>query len=142
MAEPMRLPSRPPTAAPARPAATRSPVPPPNCEPISPPATAPISVPVFSRGPVPVSGLPLHAAVAIATSAAALRRTKDISEAPHPPGDQNRPAIPRIAPMPAGKLMAQIRAKLLLASNVNRLAWQTAPRGGFDPQKLFGALAN
>jgi hypothetical protein len=28
--------------------------------------------------------LPLHAAVAIATSAAALRRTKDISEAPIP----------------------------------------------------------
>src|SRR6266545_2080248 len=78
----MRLPIRPPIAAPAMPAATRSPVPPPNCDPIRPPATAPTTVPVFSFGPVPVSGLPLHAAIDIATSAAALRRTIDMIKPP------------------------------------------------------------
>ncbi len=82
MPAPMRLPIKPPSAAPARPAAMRSPVPPPNCDPIRPPATAPTSVPVFSFGPWPVSGVPAQAAIESAASAVALRRTKDMFQAP------------------------------------------------------------
>jgi len=62
-------------------------------------------VPVFSRGPVPVSGLPAHAAIDSATSAAALRRTKTMCEAPIPleAGDP---------PMPTLELIPKIRAKI------------------------------
>src|SRR6266508_1226564 len=124
----MRLPIRPPIAAPAIPAAMRSPVPPPSCEPISPPATAPTSVPVFSFGPCPVSGVPLHAAVDIATSAAAPRRTKYISS-PRPTLTPSQEAgDPPIGNAePARYLMAQIGAKLC-SHRVNGMFTRPAER--------------
>jgi hypothetical protein len=44
--------------------------------------------------------------------------------------------------MPAGKLMAQIRARIERACCFKGLPWQTIPRGKIDPQRLSGALAN
>src|SRR5436190_14350642 len=114
MPAPMRLPIRPPIAAPASPAAMRSPVPPPNWEPIRPPATAPTSVPVFSLGPVPVEGSPLHAAVDSATSAAALRRTKNMIKPPSP-GDPRKAGVSQY-PCRRRNLIAKNRAKLCSAA--------------------------
>jgi hypothetical protein len=44
--------------------------------------------------------------------------------------------------MPAGKLMAQIRARIEPACSVKYLSWQTTPWGDIEPQGLSGAVAN
>ncbi|MEA2966871.1 MAG: hypothetical protein QOE78_132, partial [Alphaproteobacteria bacterium] len=44
--------------------------------------------------------------------------------------------------MPAGKLMAQIRAKIELTCEFKGLRWPTSLDVSFDPQGFFGAVAN
>src|SRR5262249_48140128 len=130
MPAPMRLPINPPSAAPAIPAATRSPAPPPNCDPIRPPATAPTSVPVFSRGPVPVSGLPLHAANDSATSAAALRRTNTMCEAPTPSNRRSPDAGPGANSPKLGRNFVPAGLTRPLRPGDDKLGAQPPDRGG------------